>query len=536
MFSRFSDLCAGINQRDVLERNQQVSLMKKIYSEAERVIGWLGSDENGGSQALKTFETLFKNAISYPNKFEWAQRMPELFTLDEKFSTKDGKTYESNHRLEKLYSLLKRPFWNRIWILQELVLPQSLRLMCGEEYMEFPERNAFYITVNRLARMPVARPASLPLYLSHRLNECMAALRLVARLRFQQVDQISQGNIPIEGASKFITTRVLLEFHQASDLRDHVYGLLGLIDLEIAPDYREEVTAAEVFLQVARCCLKTQPLGVLSLAGSQLSCSGRGHLTPLDSPSWVPDWRFPNPARIRLRRYPQSHAFPSEDGLQMQVIDNKWLRGPGIVWDTVASTKSKTGWDLEEWDLADDIDIGNTDNMSYPSGIPIFSAFVLLWLGGYDGSRSPERDLQLDSELFRSYLYIFFANILKPWVKKLSQRGGTLGRTNTAFAPLKQAPSVPHDHRESYVHRSRQLRYDMRYFQTEKGYIGFGPLATEVGDVVCVLEGHKAPVLLRRQSSHYCFIGDCDVVGIMNREVLEAVKRGEAEISDIEIR
>ena len=63
-----------------------------------------------------------------------------------------------------------------------------------------------------------------------------------------------------------------------------------------------------------------------------------------------------------------------------------------------------------------------------------------------------------------------------------------------------------------------------------------GPLNTEVGQLVRVLKGHKAPVLLERKDSHYLFVGDCDVVGIMNGEVLEAVKRGEAETREIEIR
>ena len=76
----------------------------------------------------------------------------------------------------------------------------------------------------------------------------------------------------------------------------------------------------------------------------------------------------------------------------------------------------------------------------------------------------------------------------------------------------------------------------MRCFHTEKGYIGFCPLATEIGDVVCILEGHKSPILLRKRDSHYILVGDCDVVGIMNGEVLEAVRRGEAQITEIEIR
>ena len=49
---------AAINQRDRPDRNQQVLLMRNIYPRAERVIGWLGPDENNGSQVLKAFETL----------------------------------------------------------------------------------------------------------------------------------------------------------------------------------------------------------------------------------------------------------------------------------------------------------------------------------------------------------------------------------------------------------------------------------------------------------------------------------------------
>jgi hypothetical protein len=331
-----------------------------------------------------------------------------------------------------------------------------------------------------------------------------------------------------------LSVRILLEFHKTSDPRDHVYGLLGLIDLDIVPDYGEDVTVADVHLEVARRCLKTEPLDILSLAGTRHSCNGPDCLTHLDSPSWVPDWRFPNPARIRCHRYPQSHAFPSNGGLQMQVIDHKWLRGSAVVWDTVSRTEYKTGWDLKEWDLAEKIDIEKSGDRTYPSGISRFKAIVILWLGGYDGSKTSMRDLQLDSELFRSYEVIFFANIAQPWANKHGRREmpklvrlmfGRNGRT-----------SVPNGHREAYIARSRQLRHDMRCFHTERGYIGLGPLATEVGDLVCVLEGHKAPVILHRRGSHYIFVGDCDVVGIMNGEVLEAVKRGEAEITEIDIR
>ena len=510
--------------------------MKSIYSKAERVIGWLGSDENGDSQNLKTFETLLRNAIRYPDDFEWVQKIPEILTVTGTF-TKNGIQYESNHRLEKLLPWLKSPFWTRIWIVQELVLPLNLRLMCGEEFTDVPDPDSFYRTVKKLVR-PNGRPECVPLQIWVRIAEGIASLVLIAarRLRHSRRDDIVER--VWEGALGFMSARIQLEFHQTSDPRDHVYGLLGLFDLDIVPDYDEETTVGDVYLEVARRCLKTEFRDILTLAGTRHSSSGSDFLTHLDSPSWVPDWRLATPARVRLDRYPKSHAFPSEGGLQMQIIDYKWLRGSAVVWDTVSETELKVGRDLTEWDLAERIDIEKPGDRAYPSGITRFQAMVILWQGGYDGSQAVRCDLQPGSELFRSYETIFFANIAKPWTNKhgLSERPKlvhhVVGRDDLRF----RAASTPNDHRESYVARSRQLRYGMRCFHTERGYIGFGPLTTEVGQLICILEGHRAPVLLERSDSHYLFVGDCDVVGIMNGEVLEAVKRGEAEIIDIEIR
>ncbi len=527
----------AINQRDVPERNQQILLMRSIYSKAERVIGWLGPDENGGSQALKTFETLLRTVIRYPDNFEWVRKMPELLTVNGTF-TENGRQYESNHRLEKLLPWLRSSFWRRIWIVQELVLPLSLRLMCGEEFTDVPDPDSFHRTVHRLAKLPYGRPDSVPLQIWMRIVEGMALLRLIAARRLRHLRRDDVVDRIWEGAAGFMNARVQLEFHQTSDPRDHVYGLLGLFDLDIVPDYGEDMTVGDVYLEVARRCLKTEFRDILTLAGTRHSCSGSDCLTHLDSPSWVPDWRLATPARNRLDRYPKSHAFPSDGGLQMQIIDYKWLRGSAVVWDTVSKTEFKVGWDLTEWDLAERIDIEKPGDRAYPSGITRFQAIIILWHGGYDGSKAGRCDLQPGSELFRSYEVIFYANIAKPWTNKhgLSEKPKlvhhVIGGNDLTF----RATSIPKDHRESYVARSRQLRYGMRCFHTEKGYIGFGPLTTEVGQLICVLEGHKAPVLLERSDSHYLFVGDCDVVGIMNGEVLEVVKRGEAETTDIEIR
>ena len=102
----------------------------------------------------------------------------------------------------------------------------------------------------------------------------------------------------------------------------------------------------------------------------------------------------------------------------MQVIDRKWLRGSAVVWDTVSRTEQKSGWDLTEWDLAENIDIEKPGDWAYPSGISRFQAIVIVWLGGCDASKVSKGELQLDGELQKSYEVIFFVNIAKAWANK----------------------------------------------------------------------------------------------------------------------
>jgi hypothetical protein len=56
------------------------------------------------------------------------------------------------------------------------------------------------------------------------------------------------------------------------------------------------------------------------------------------------------------------------------------------------------------------------------------------------------------------------------------------------------------------------------------------------GDLVCALQGHALPVILRKVDEHYVHVGEGDVIGVIDGEILEAVRDGEAEITEIEIR
>ncbi len=66
-----------------------------------------------------------------------------------------------------------------------------------------------------------------------------------------------------------------------------------------------------------------------------------------------------------------------------------------------------------------------------------------------------------------------------------------------------------------------------RVFRTDRGYLGNGPVAQEIGDQVWILAGAKVPFILRPlNSGRWKVIGDVYVHGLMQGEAMERFSRG----------
>ena len=83
------------------ERNHQVHLMSRIYSEASLVLVWLGENADNSSLAFNDIMT--------------------------------GHAMITEQTVRALISLLSRPYWKRMWIVQEIILAQSIYLLCGHD-------------------------------------------------------------------------------------------------------------------------------------------------------------------------------------------------------------------------------------------------------------------------------------------------------------------------------------------------------------------------------------------------------------------
>jgi hypothetical protein len=74
-----------INQKDIAEKNIEVKRMGDIYKQADRVISWLGDEEDQSGQTLEFMcavgTSVISNPAPAPNSLEFIQQMNAVAAL-----------------------------------------------------------------------------------------------------------------------------------------------------------------------------------------------------------------------------------------------------------------------------------------------------------------------------------------------------------------------------------------------------------------------------------------------------------------------
>jgi len=118
-----------INQEDDRERGHQVKQMGDIYRSADEVLIQLGPSS-------EDIEYLFSLVSFIDHSANKAQAIGGAKTAwrswCERFMDKRPAQFRSNERLVRaLQDLLKREWWSRVWILQEVAKARRATIMCG---------------------------------------------------------------------------------------------------------------------------------------------------------------------------------------------------------------------------------------------------------------------------------------------------------------------------------------------------------------------------------------------------------------------
>ncbi|OXV07873.1 hypothetical protein Egran_04363 [Elaphomyces granulatus] len=139
-----------INQNDEDEKSEQVPKMGEIYSGATKVYAWLGEADRQIDCVFAVLQEFRdrKREGKVPTHFDAAEQLSfhrQLFrdiyqaeagTLPEQSDLDDEMLHEEFNWLRPFYV---RPYWCRVWIVQELVVAKVVVVCCGDKSIDFDD-------------------------------------------------------------------------------------------------------------------------------------------------------------------------------------------------------------------------------------------------------------------------------------------------------------------------------------------------------------------------------------------------------------
>ncbi|KAK3342926.1 heterokaryon incompatibility protein-domain-containing protein, partial [Neurospora tetraspora] len=184
-----------INQGDKEEKGHQVQSMAKIYAKASRVVVWLGEKAAGSDQALEEIRIAAEEEIRIA---------AELSTR--RLDNKAG-----------ILTLLQRPWFRRIWVLQEVAAARHILIKCGSAEID---GFAFCSGLNALKLFNELRADLRAQILS--VTYLIRGAIFRPKYATNQSDNFSLNIRPLGELIEMYHTR------EATNRRDKVYALLGM--------------------------------------------------------------------------------------------------------------------------------------------------------------------------------------------------------------------------------------------------------------------------------------------------------------------
>lgn len=184
--------------------------------------------------------------------------------------------------LNALACLLDRPIWYRAWVVQEIALVRSGKLLCGAQSIDLDSFHAaltaiYFAKIGSFARrQPQWNDFGLGLKNNRFHIQC-----LLSRLQLRRGQPFSLLELLLSEMRGADHKR---PFYAVSDPRDIIFALLGVAsdadELGIRPDYRQPTEL--VYTEFTKAMTKHCP-------HSRLEYCTFSKDTP-HLPSWVPDW------------------------------------------------------------------------------------------------------------------------------------------------------------------------------------------------------------------------------------------------------
>ncbi|KAI0102967.1 heterokaryon incompatibility protein-domain-containing protein [Nemania sp. FL0031] len=456
-----------INQEDDQEKSSQVARMNDIYSKAASVLVWLGEADDLTPLA---FDTLHK------------------FEADD--GTSDGSRVfheidKPAERRDSLRRLIHRPWFSRVWVVQEVVVASSVTVQCGLFFIDW-----------EIMRVGLERATGSGFY--HFNHEVGKITKIgMWRAKFHELQQSASRDEALD-------LHILImdaSDNGATNLRDKVYALRGIASKAYANgiivNYQDPVE--KVYIDCAKHLLQMRnDLRVLSLVRRH-----HRHTTSLHLPSWVPDWSQSMDSGGVLQRYYRflpERMFRACHGTSSQVV----LSNDGV---SITVTGVRLGRVTTVFPINDLILQSSPDGINLSPRHLKSIAERLTLPPVYPETLEPSwlalfRAMTADRTAFSPRINDFYR---MRYLSAVSVEGLSAEDTTVPWHEL--SPSL-----ESIID-GKVL------FITDQNLLGFTEFGCQPGEIVCVFLGGEVPFLVQtRDNDCFHLHGEAYLHGMMDGE------------------
>ena len=495
-----------INQSNIDERNLQVPRMRHIYAAACFVYCYLTpsspSDEaefcddthdRDMDFAVEAIQALREVSYSKDSRSEL------LCALQQQ-----AKEISSDH-WRALLLFFSNSYWNRLWIIQELALAsEEVFILAGDRSIHWRHvrqvawvmRRGYHVILDILASDSVSM-----------------GWTFVARLEGVQRNLRKAKEEWHPGLPLFD----LVRYSRCTDLRDKVYGILGLVNSDLAStisvDYRKSID--EVYTDFAASIVRYT--GTLEILGMSYSSPSEQSLLP----SWVPDFRCEYATVIAPGGVNTEHM--QKPLVRPVVTSHSQLLVGGIFLDEIDGLTATRSIQREHLRQDTDPDIVHASGLHrqehvYEDHEGLKYAYWSTLVTKH-GAKLDAAAISAPREVFEAQCSEnMFGESVQEWLE-LNEDFEIAGHCLESFfasSPNLEAPS--NDAEMQYkVYFMRLARRVMRHRLTftRGGRLGLVPADSRKEDAIYTLHGFDSLAVLRRQADGWTFIGPCYIHGLM---------------------
>jgi len=485
-----------INQADFEERASQVRLMSRIYGSADRVVIWLGPASEDSELAMGFIQEL-------------NTKLPGLQSGDDLFEKASIEYWDP--RWVAMGRLLERPWFSRLWVVQEVVLASKLlQFSCGSCLLLWTDLEFALVELQRVRALghiktDISHPGDHEQMLTRTMPAGCSLLGIVQNIKMIWAEE----TLDLTRALQYVAY-----FSQVTDGRDKIYGLYGIAsgvdDPELTPDYNKAVE--EVYIQTTRHLITTD--NSLQL----LVDAGTGYHNNILLPSWVPNYSFPHfPNRVAFD-FPGNNFYEASGSTSPTI---HWTTGSndltlsGVIVDSLVytgtSTTTMTGAELREWVL-EALHLVGLFNESRPETISEEDLWKTLI-----GDRTPNSNLAKGVGVYGA-LFEYF----KYWCQNPQD---FVGMTPGQDTKIKRIYLVALE----FARASVRITTTRKFGISRNGHPGILPGTAAIGDKIAIILGLSTPYIVREcpkfekdsGEQKYILVGECYLHHMMNGEGLK---------------